>query len=89
MIMSHMESNDQRWPNVRLGELGDISAAFNNGFSDMMMNNLWVYDFNVLEESQNHQLSGFPVQESSEYTVSNPALSSSRILVGVSNINTQ
>ncbi|XP_035833021.1 uncharacterized protein LOC110876792 [Helianthus annuus] len=76
-----MESNDLRWPNVRLGELGDMSAAFKNGFSDMMMNTLWVY---VLEESQNHQLSGFPVQESSEYnTVSNPALSSSRLLVDV------
>ncbi|KAJ0818557.1 hypothetical protein HanPI659440_Chr00c01g0703881 [Helianthus annuus] len=81
MMMSHMESNDQRWPNVRLGELGDMSAAFKNGFSDMMMNTLWVY---VLEESQNHQLSGFPVQESSEYnTVSNPSLSSSRLLVDV------
>ncbi|KAF5792611.1 putative sterile alpha motif domain-containing protein [Helianthus annuus] len=81
MMMSHMESNDLRWPNVRLGELGDMSAAFKNGFSDMMMNTLWVY---VLEESQNHQLSGFPVQESSEYnTVSNPALSSSRLLVDV------
>ncbi|MFS7902012.1 hypothetical protein Hanom_Chr01g00006291 [Helianthus anomalus] len=48
MMMSHVETNDQRWPN-----------------------------------SQSHQLSRFPVQESSEYTVSNPALSSSRFLVDV------
>ncbi|KAI3726827.1 hypothetical protein L1987_66633 [Smallanthus sonchifolius] len=81
MLMSHMESKDQRWPNVRLGELGDISSAFNNGFSDMMMNNLWVYDFNILEDSQSHHISGFPAQESSVYTVSDPALYSSRFLV--------
>ncbi|KAK9066604.1 hypothetical protein SSX86_013927 [Deinandra increscens subsp. villosa] len=74
MLMSHMESKDQRWPNVRLGELGDI---FNNGFSDMMMNNLWVYDFNILEESQNHHISGLPVPE---YPASDTALSSSRFL---------
>ncbi|XP_076914410.1 uncharacterized protein LOC143573406 [Bidens hawaiensis] len=30
----------------------------------MMINNLWVYDFNVLEESQSYHVSGFPVQES-------------------------
>ncbi|XP_076910008.1 uncharacterized protein LOC143567485 [Bidens hawaiensis] len=64
MMMSHMESNDQRWPSVRLGEFGDLSSAFSNGFSDMMMNNLWVYDFNVLEESRSYHISGFPVQES-------------------------
>ncbi|KAL8230757.1 hypothetical protein R6Q57_000535 [Mikania cordata] len=81
MLMSHMESKDQRWPNVRLGELGDISAAFSNGFSDMMMNNLWVYDFNILEESQTHHISGLPVQELSDYIVSDPALSVSRLFV--------
>ncbi|KAK1433665.1 hypothetical protein QVD17_10579 [Tagetes erecta] len=82
MLMSHMESKDQRWPNLRLGELGDMSAGFNSVFSDMMMNNLWVYDFNVLdEESQSHHISGLPMQELSEYTVSDPALSSSRFLV--------
>ncbi|XP_076899077.1 uncharacterized protein LOC143552841 [Bidens hawaiensis] len=64
MMMSHMESSDQRWPSVRLGEFGDTSSAFGNGFSDMMINNLWVYDFNVLEESQSYHISGFPVQES-------------------------
>ncbi|KAK9047991.1 hypothetical protein SSX86_033047 [Deinandra increscens subsp. villosa] len=85
MLMSHMESKEQRWlnsPNVRLGESGDISSAFNYGLSDTMMNNLWVYDFNMLEESQSFQLSGFPVQESSyEYTISDPNLSYSRFLV--------
>ncbi|KAL9998136.1 putative sterile alpha motif domain-containing protein [Helianthus debilis subsp. tardiflorus] len=84
MMMSHMESEGQRWPsvpNVRLGELGDASAAFNFGFSDMMMTNLWMYDFNMLEESQNNLFSGFPVQESPEYAISDPALSSSRFLL--------
>ncbi|KAI3777499.1 hypothetical protein L1987_47299 [Smallanthus sonchifolius] len=77
--MSHMESKEQRWPNgqnVRLGELEDISAAFNYGFSDAMLNNLWVFDFNMLEESQNYQ-----EMIESEYVVSDPALSSSRFLV--------
>lgn len=74
MLVSPMESKGQRWPNVGLGELGDVSAAFNYGFSDMMMNNLWVYDFNILEDSQNHLVS-------SEFTVSDPALSSSRFLI--------
>ncbi|KAI3761263.1 hypothetical protein L1987_51675 [Smallanthus sonchifolius] len=72
--MSHMESKEQRWPNgqnVRLGELGDISAAFNYGFSEALMNNLWVYDFNMLEESQNHQ-----EMIESELAVSDPAVSS-------------
>ncbi|KAK1422285.1 hypothetical protein QVD17_25286 [Tagetes erecta] len=84
MLMSHIDSNGQRWGNgadVRLGDFGDISAAFNYGFSDMMMNNLWVYDFNNLEEPQNFQISGFPVQESCEYAVSDPALLSSRLSV--------
>ncbi|KAD2805955.1 hypothetical protein E3N88_39332 [Mikania micrantha] len=81
MLMSHLGSKEQRWPNGPLGELGDASATFNYGLSDMMMNNLWVYDYNMLEESQNFQLSGYPVKESYEYAVSVPALSSSRLLV--------
>lgn len=74
--MSHVESKGQRWPNVRLEEMGDVSAAFNYGISDMMMNNLWLYDFNILEEPQNDQIVGFPEQPSSEFTVSDPDLSS-------------
>ncbi|KAI3766966.1 hypothetical protein L2E82_17047 [Cichorium intybus] len=76
MLMSHMESKGQRWPNVRLGDIGDVSTAFNYGISDMMMNNLWVYDLNILEEPQNDNISGFPEQVSSEFTVSDPSLSS-------------
>ncbi|KVI06468.1 uncharacterized protein LOC112510516 [Cynara cardunculus var. scolymus] len=75
MLVSHMESKGQRWPNVRLGEIGDVSAAFNYGISDMMMNNLWLYDFNILEEPQNDQIAVFPEQPSSEFTVSDPDLS--------------
>ncbi|KAJ0717429.1 hypothetical protein HanPI659440_Chr13g0523351 [Helianthus annuus] len=70
MMMSHMESEGQRWPNVPNVRLGDASAASNFGFSDMMMNNLWMYDFNMLEESQNNLFSWFPVQESPEYAIS-------------------
>ncbi|KAJ0803527.1 hypothetical protein HanOQP8_Chr00c445g0831221 [Helianthus annuus] len=47
----------------------------------MMMNNLWMYDFNMLEESQNNLFSWFPVQESPEYAISDPALSSSSFLL--------
>lgn len=83
MLASHMEAKGQRWPNLRLGDIGDVSAAFNYGFSDMMMNNLWVYDFNILEESQNQHISGFPEHVSSEFTVTDPALSSSRFLIDI------
>lgn len=74
--MSHMEPKGQRWPNVRLGEMGDVSAAFNYGISDMMMNNLWLYDFNILEEPQNDHIAGFLEQPSSEFTVSDTDLCS-------------
>lgn len=76
MLASHMESKGQRWPNVRLGDIGDVSTVFNYGISDMMMNNLWVYDLNILEDPQNDHISGFPEQASSEFTVSDPSLSS-------------
>nr|XP_043617065.1 ankyrin repeat and SAM domain-containing protein 6-like [Erigeron canadensis] len=82
MLLSHMETKGQRWPNVRLGEIGDVSTAYNYGLPDMMMNNLWsVYDFNILQEPQNDHIYGFPEQGSSEFTVSDAALSSSRFLL--------
>ncbi|CAH1422379.1 unnamed protein product [Lactuca virosa] len=81
MLASHMESKGQRWPNVRLGDIGDLSTAFNYGISDMMMNNLWVYDLNILEEPQTDQISGFPEQASSEFTVSDHPNLSSKFVV--------
>jgi hypothetical protein len=60
-----------------LGEPGDVSVAYNYGLLDILMNNLWVYDFFMLEEFQNFQIFGFPMQESHEYVASDPALSSS------------
>lgn len=80
--MSHTEAKGQKWPDIRLGEIVDVSNAFNYGLSDMMMSNLWVYDYaNILQESQNDHMSVFPEQVSSEFTVSDPALSSSRFLL--------
>ncbi|KAL4584147.1 hypothetical protein LXL04_008738 [Taraxacum kok-saghyz] len=80
MLMSHMESKGQRWPSVRLGDIGDVSSAFNYGISDIMMNNLWAYDLSLLEEPQNDHISGFPEQASSEFTVSDPTLSSNFVV---------
>ncbi|PWA61225.1 Sterile alpha motif domain-containing protein [Artemisia annua] len=82
MLLSHMDSKGQRWPdsNIRLGEIGDVSssaAGFHYGFSDIMMNNLWGYDFNMLDESQHNHFSGFPGQGLSDFMVSDVGLSSS------------
>ncbi|XP_071711609.1 uncharacterized protein [Rutidosis leptorrhynchoides] len=81
MLMSHMESKGQRWPDMRSGEIGDVSNTFNYVLSDMMMNNLWVYDYGLLQESQNDHASVFPDQVSTEFAVSDPVLSSSSFLL--------
>nr|GEV45523.1 hypothetical protein [Tanacetum cinerariifolium] len=82
MLLSQMESKGQRWsdPSIRLGELGDVTssvAGFNYGFSDIMMNNLWGYDYNMLEESQHNHFPGFTGQGLSDFMVSDVGLSSS------------
>ncbi|KAL9433381.1 hypothetical protein AB3S75_028250 [Citrus x aurantiifolia] len=77
MLVLSMNSKRQRRPNVRLGEVGDVPAAFACGFSQKSSENLglqrWKHDFVNHPEETGHNLSlGFSEQKSSEFTVTDP-----------------
>lgn len=79
MLVLSMNSKRQRRPNVRLGEIGDVSAAFACGFSQKSNGNLgpkrWKPNYlnpNINEDNPNF---GFFMQKSPECTVMDPGVS--------------
>uniref|UniRef100_A0A5B7ACN0 SAM domain-containing protein n=1 Tax=Davidia involucrata TaxID=16924 RepID=A0A5B7ACN0_DAVIN len=79
MLVLSMNSKRQRRPNVRLGEVGDVSAAFACGISQKTRENLgqkgWKHDFLNPKESEYNPNCGFSQQMLSEFTVSDPGVS--------------
>ncbi|KAA8542357.1 hypothetical protein F0562_023507 [Nyssa sinensis] len=78
MMVLSMNSKRQRRPNVRLGEVGDVSAAFACGIShktkEIFGQKRWKHDFLNPKESDYNPICGFP-QQMSEFTVSDPGVS--------------
>lgn len=77
--MLSVESKRQRRPNVRLGEIGDASAAFSCGGSHKIKNDIhwekrWDYGFLNPEESDYNYFSGFCQDRSSEFDFSDAAV---------------
>lgn len=78
MLVLSMNSKRQRRPNVRLGEIGDLSAAFACGAYKKskvgVRNRRWKHDFVYSNEDEGNF---FPEisQKSSEFTVSDPVVS--------------
>ncbi|KAK6921062.1 Sterile alpha motif domain [Dillenia turbinata] len=76
MLVLSMNSKRQRRPNVRLGEIGDFSAAFARGSSQRSGNNLvhkglnWKHDFVNTEYDCK-----FSAERSSEFAASDPGVS--------------
>ncbi|PON46425.1 Mitogen-activated protein kinase kinase kinase [Parasponia andersonii] len=75
-----MNTKRQRRPNVRLGEIGDVSAAFACGYSqgtkEKLSHRRWRNDFvNPIEIEQNNPVCGFSEKRDSELTVSDPGVS--------------
>ncbi|XP_059643544.1 uncharacterized protein LOC132285385 [Cornus florida] len=72
MLVLSMNSKRQRRPNVRLGEIGDASAAFACGVSRKDEENLvqkrWEHDFLNPKELGNNPICGFSQQKSSEFS---------------------
>lgn len=80
MLVVSMNPKRQRRPNVRLGEIGDTSAAFACGFSKntkvKSVHKRWKNDFaNLVEAEHNPIICGFSEQNSAEFTVSEPGVS--------------
>lgn len=74
-----MNTKRQRRPNVRLGEIGDVSAAFACGFSQGTKEKLghkrWRNDFVNLVDTEHNPVCGFSEKKDSELTVSDPGIS--------------
>lgn len=74
-----MNRKRQRRPNVRLGEIGDVSAAFACGFSQITkeksVHKKWKSDFVNPVRTENDPICGFSGQNSGEFTFSDPGLS--------------
>lgn len=74
MLVLSMSSKRQRRPNVRLGEIGDVSAAFACRFPQKTEGKLghkrWRHDFVNPQEFENNFLCGF-----SKFTASEPGIS--------------
>ncbi|KAJ8772189.1 hypothetical protein K2173_027366 [Erythroxylum novogranatense] len=79
MLVLNMNSKRQRRPNVRLGEIGDISAAFACGFSQQTRGNLgqkrYKTDFLSRSDTENNSGWGFADQTISEFVASEPGVS--------------
>ncbi|KAK8515822.1 hypothetical protein V6N12_016128 [Hibiscus sabdariffa] len=80
MLVLSMNSKRQRRPNVRLGEIGDVSAAFACGFShntrEKLVQKRWKPDF---PNSHEHELATtveFSKGKSPNFLNSNPGISS-------------
>ncbi|KAF3942564.1 hypothetical protein CMV_030790 [Castanea mollissima] len=74
MLVLSMNSKRQRRPNVRLGEIGDVSAAFACRFPHKTEGKLghkrWRHDFVNPQEFENNFICGF-----SKFTASEPGIS--------------
>ncbi|KAJ0105344.1 hypothetical protein Patl1_18958 [Pistacia atlantica] len=72
MLVLSMNSKRQRRPNVRLGEIGDVSAAFACGFSERSHANLgqkrWKHDFVNPSETEPNSIFQFSSKKSPEFT---------------------
>uniref|UniRef100_A0A5B7AG98 SAM domain-containing protein n=1 Tax=Davidia involucrata TaxID=16924 RepID=A0A5B7AG98_DAVIN len=79
MLVLSMNSKRLRRPNVRLEEIGDVSAAFACGISQKTKKNLgqkrWKHDFMNPMESDYNPICGFSQQKLSEFTVPDPGVS--------------
>ncbi|KAF2312902.1 hypothetical protein P3X46_023144 [Hevea brasiliensis] len=79
MLVLSMNSKRQRRPNVRLGEIGDVPAAFACGFSQKTKENLGLnsYENDVLNPNNtaHSDLYGFTMQTSPEFVVLGPGVS--------------
>ncbi|OAY47450.1 hypothetical protein MANES_06G080500v8 [Manihot esculenta] len=79
MLVLSMNSKRQRRPNVRLGEIGDVPAAFACGFYQKTEENLGhkSYEIDVLNpnDSAHSHLYGFAMQNSPECVVLGPGVS--------------
>lgn len=80
MLVLSMNPKRQRRPNVRLGEIGDVSAAFACGFSqnakEKSVLKKWKTDFVNPVETEHNPICGFSSeQKSSEITISDPGVS--------------
>ncbi|XP_044484863.1 uncharacterized protein LOC123210527 [Mangifera indica] len=79
MLVLSMNSKRQRRPNVRLGEIGDVSAAFACGFLQRMRENLgqkrWKHAFLNPNEIDPSSVFEFSKQKSPEFTVMDPGVS--------------
>ncbi|KAH7528909.1 uncharacterized protein LOC107419052 [Ziziphus jujuba] len=80
MLVLSMNPKRQRRPNVRLGEIGDVSAAFTCGFSqnakEKSVHKKWKIDFVNPVETKHNPIYGFSSeQKSSEFTISDPGVS--------------
>ncbi|KAF8392351.1 hypothetical protein HHK36_022693 [Tetracentron sinense] len=78
MLVLSMNSKRQRRPNVRLGEIGDVSAAFSCGISHKIKENLeqkrWNHDVENPREIEFNYIYGISMQRSSKFVVSNPGM---------------
>lgn len=74
-----MNSKRQRRPNVRLGEIGDVPAAFACGFSQKSSENWgqkrWKHDLLNPKGTENYPILGFAKEKSSEFTIMEPGVS--------------
>ncbi|GMI76766.1 hypothetical protein like AT3G48800 [Hibiscus trionum] len=79
MLVLSMNSKRQRRPNVRLGEIGDVSAAFACGFSQNTRENLvqkrWKPDFTNSHEHELATTVEFSKGKSPDFLNSNPGIS--------------
>ncbi|EXB89107.1 Protein bicaudal C-1-B-like protein [Morus notabilis] len=80
MLILSMNTKRQRRPNVRLGEIGDTSAAFACGFSQVtttkekLGHKRWKNDFGNPSERGQNLICGFS-EKDSELTISDPGVS--------------
>lgn len=79
MLVLSLNPKRQRRPNVRLGEIGNVSASFACGFPPKTKGKLghkkWKDDFVNQEEIEHDPICGFSEQRSPKYTASEPGFS--------------
>ncbi|XWS51269.1 hypothetical protein CRYUN_Cryun12cG0162200 [Craigia yunnanensis] len=79
MLVLSMNSKRQRRPNVRLGEIGDISAAYARGFSqktkESLVHKRWKPDFVNPQENELATAVGFSEGRSPVFMISDPGVS--------------
>ncbi|KAB1212766.1 hypothetical protein CJ030_MR5G011866 [Morella rubra] len=79
MVVLSFSSKRQRRPNVRLEEIGDVSAAFACGFlqktKGKVVHKRWKHDFVSAEEIEERPMCGFSKQSSPRFKASEPGFS--------------